>query len=149
MVGHEDTRQALEGLPVRMVTPLRGETSYPLFMLWFTSHLQWDIALSPLSETDFNHCKSDIKFLDYSALGAAGIYSRASAYTSSVQHLRTGLLVENSTESWDEALHCLITDDDLRVRLAHNARENLYTKRTLKHSSHHWPTAIQNLLGNS
>src|SRR5260221_3320684 len=35
-----------------------------------------DIALAPLRNSRFNESKSAIKFLEYSAIGAAGVYSR-------------------------------------------------------------------------
>ena len=127
VVGRTDTLQALKGLPVRMVKPGPGQGEYPSFTSWFSSHLRWDIAISPLEDTPFNRCKSDIKFLDYSAIGAAGIYSQVPAYESSVRHLETGWLAENEVEAWVEALEALLSDDGLRTQLAQNATRYLYT----------------------
>jgi glycosyltransferase involved in cell wall biosynthesis len=124
---------ALEGLPIRFVSPKPDEVEYPLFMLWFTSRLGWDIALSPLADTPFNRCKSDIKFLDYSAIGAAGIYSRVPAYESSVEHLKTGWLIKNDVEAWTEAIEELLCNNHLRAHLSQNATRYLYTERTLAH----------------
>ncbi|MBU0705407.1 MAG: glycosyltransferase, partial [Chloroflexi bacterium] len=146
VIGHRDTLQALEGLPVRVISPNPEEIEYPLFMLWFTSHLSWDIAISPLANTPFNNCKSDIKFLDYSAIGAAGVYSRVPAYESSVYHLETGCLVENDANAWVEAMKELLCDDHLRMQLAQNAIQYLYSKRTLAHCSHNWLKALEDML---
>lgn len=147
VLGHADTLRALRGLPVRMVNPRPEETEYPLFMLWFSSRLHWHIAISPLKDTPFNRCKSDIKFLDYSAIGAAGIYSRVPAYESSVRHLETGWLAENEVGAWVEALEGLLSDDNLRIQMAQNATRYLYTERTLAHCAHCWLQALENLLG--
>jgi len=144
-VGRTDTLQTLQELPVRVVNPKPEETEYPLFMLWFSSHLRWDIAVSPLKDTPFNRCKSDIKFLDYSAIGAAGIYSRIPAYESSVRHLETGWLAENEVEAWVEALERLLSDDSLRMQLAQNATRYLYAERTLACCAHNWLKALENL----
>jgi len=146
VVGRADTRRALEGLPVRTVRFRPKQSEYPSFMSWFSSHLRWDIAISPLKDTAFNQCKSDIKFLDYSAIGAAGIYSRVPAYESSVRHLETGWLVENEVEAWVEALEGLLSDDSLRTQLAQNATRYLYTERILARCAHNWLKALENLL---
>ena len=146
VVGHTDTLQALRGLPVRVVGPNPEEMEYPLFMLWFSSRLCWDIAISPLQDTPFNRCKSDIKFLDYSAIGAAGIYSRVSAYESRVRHLETGWLVENSNEAWVDALETLLAQDSVRLRLARNAAQYLYAERILARCARNWLEALTHLL---
>jgi hypothetical protein len=80
--GRSRTLQVLKDTPVRIVRPMPEDVEYTRFMPWFTRTIRWDIALSPLQDTPFNRCKSDIKFLDYSAIGAAGIYSRGPAYAS-------------------------------------------------------------------
>jgi glycosyltransferase involved in cell wall biosynthesis len=148
-IGREGTLEALGELPVRVVNPGPAEIGYPLFMLWFTGHLRWDVAISPLMDTPFNRCKSDIKFLDYSAIGGAGIYSRVPAYESSVRHSQTGLLVDNDVGAWVEALETLLSDDGLRIELARNAIEYLYTQRILSCRAHDWPTALGKLLENA
>ncbi len=146
VVGQPDTLEALQGLPVRAISPLPEEAEYPLFMLWFSSRIQWDIAISPLRDTPFNRGKSDIKFLDYSAIGAAGIYSAVPAYASTVRHGETGWLAENDVEIWTDALETLISDADLRAHLAQNAMLYLYGQRTLAHCAHHWLSALESLL---
>lgn len=145
-VGRADTLQALKELPVRMVNARPEEVEYPLFMLWFSSCIRWDIAISPLKDTPFNRCKSDIKFLDYSAIGAAGIYSRVPAYESSVRHLETGWLAENDVGAWVEALETLLADDGLRMQLAHNATRYLYAERILARCAANWLKALEELL---
>jgi glycosyltransferase involved in cell wall biosynthesis len=146
VIGRQDTLAALRDLPARIVSPTLSETAYPLFMLWFTSRIGWDIALSPLEATRFNDCKSDIKFLDYCAIGAAGVFSRVPAYASSVRHAETGLLVENDSAAWEEALEALLADGDLRMHVADNAARTLYEQRTLEHRAHHWLSAVDGLL---
>jgi glycosyltransferase involved in cell wall biosynthesis len=147
VIGQGDTLQALEGLPVRVVGPNPDEMEYPLFLLWFTSRLCWDIAISPLRESPFNSCKSDIKFLDYSAIGAAGIYSRVPAYEPSVRHLETGWLVKNDVAAWVDALETLLVQDSVRMQLAQNATQYLYTERILAHCTPIWMKALTYLLG--
>ena len=146
VVGRPDTLDALHGLPVRWIRPSLEETEYPLFMLWFTGRILWDIAISPLRDTAFNHCKSDIKFLDYCAIAAVGVYSRVPAYDSSVRHLETGWLVENEVDAWVEALEELLFNDSLRVQLARNATRYLYAERILARCAVNWSNAIEDVL---
>ena len=140
-----ETHDALHPLDARVI-PLRPETvEYTRFMPWFMQ-LKWDIALAPLSDSPFTRCKSDIKFLDYSALGAAGIYSRVPAYESTVRHRETGWLTENTSEAWRIALETLLTNKELRTTLAQAASHYLYGERTLAKSSPTWPAALSQLL---
>jgi processive 1,2-diacylglycerol beta-glucosyltransferase len=147
VVGRPDTLQAIKGLPVRIVGVRPGQSEYPSFMSWFSSHIRWDIAISPLTNTPFNRCKSDIKFLDYSAISAAGIYSRVPAYEASVRHLQTGWLTENDADAWVEALDELLSNDSLRIQMAQNATRYLYAERTLDKCAASWAKAIDGFLG--
>jgi processive 1,2-diacylglycerol beta-glucosyltransferase len=145
VVSQEGMKNELQGLPVRYIFPQLEEHEYPLFMLWFTGHVQWDIAISPLESTLFNDCKSDIKFLDYAAIGAAGIFSQSPAYAATVQHGMNGCLAENTAEAWEEALETLINQPELRVEIAHNASGHLYAERTLAQHAADWVKVIEGL----
>ena len=138
VVNKEETKKELQALPIRYVYPRPEEHEYPLFMLWFTGHIHWDIAISPLQNTPFNNCKSDIKFLDYASIGAAGIFSQSPAYSSTVHHQQDGWLAENTPEAWEEALETLINDPHLRLKIARNATHYLYTQRTLAQRAADW-----------
>ncbi len=149
MVGVATDRQSiagLEGVPVRFIPIQAEEQEYPLFLFWFMGRVSWDIGLSPLRETQFNRCKSDIKFLDYSALGTAGVYSRVPAYENTVQHRETGWLAENDPGAWVEALEVLLGDEALRAHLARSAARYLYTQRVLKHSLPQWVHSLITVL---
>jgi len=142
-VAHSETWELLTDLPLRVLHLDPAEGEYPLFMLWLTGQIRWDIALAPLVDNTFNRCKSDVKFLDYGAIGAAGIYSRMPAYTGSVLHRETGWLAENTAEAWIEALETLIAAAPLRERLAQNAKAYLYAQRIVARAAGHWLNAIE------
>ena len=149
LVGVSDDRHVekqWEGLPIQRISPFLEEYEYTLFMPWFTGNVHWDIAISPLMDSPFNQCKSDIKFLDYAALGAAGIYTHVPAYSNSVQNMKTGLVVKNETSAWVEALNNLIDDQTLRLQIAQDAHETLYRERILAVSAPRWVDAIRQLL---
>ncbi len=139
------THAALRELQARVI-PLQPENvEYTRFLPWFTQ-LKWDIAIAPLIDSVFTRCKSDIKFLDYSALGAAGIFSQTPAYESTVRHLETGLLAENTVEAWEKALETLVTNKPLRMQLAREATQYLYAQRVLAKGTSAWRTALNQLL---
>jgi processive 1,2-diacylglycerol beta-glucosyltransferase len=146
VIGVAEQAQALAqriGVPVRVLQLSPAETEYPQFMLWFMAHAQWDIAVAPLLDTPFTRCKSDLKFLDYSALGAATIASRVPVYENSVRHGETGWLAENTVESWINALETLIVDDERRIALARNAVRYVMTERTLMRCAERWMQALE------
>jgi len=146
VVAKESTLQKWQHLPLRILSPLPWEDEYPMFMLWYTSQIQWDIAIAPLQNTDFNNAKSDTKFLDYCAIGAAGIYSNTPVYQSSVVNNETGLLVDNNFDDWVKALEVLISDNTYRLRLAQNAHKYLYENRVLGQCVRNWIDALNHLL---
>jgi|WetSurSiteA1Bulk_404760.scaffolds.fasta_scaffold08135_2 glycosyltransferase involved in cell wall biosynthesis len=142
---NKDSKTELQELPIRYINPLPEEHEYPLFMLWFTGHVRWDIAISPLRESSFNNCKSDIKFLDYAAMGAAGIFSQSPAYISTVHHKENGWITENTPEAWEEALETLINDINLRLKISQNALHYLYSDRILMQQASRWVDMIETL----
>jgi glycosyltransferase involved in cell wall biosynthesis len=142
VVGDSETIELLGGLPVRILPLEPRKVRYPTFIKWFAHHFDWDIALAPLRNTLFTRCKSDIKFLDYSAIGAAGIYSRVPAYMSSVRHLETGWLVDNTTEAWGKAIEQLIHRRELRKQIGQNAYQYLFSERVLCRCVQAWLDAL-------
>ena len=145
-IGNQDTRRQIDKLPIRYVFPTQTEHEYPLFMLWYTGQIDWDIAIAPLKDTNFNQSKSDIKFLDYCAIAAAGIFSRVAEYPTSVKHGENGWLVENSTDAWVEALETLFSDDQQRQTIASNAYAYLLSERILARRAGDWVEAVKRLL---
>jgi glycosyltransferase involved in cell wall biosynthesis len=148
VAAHAETLATLNGLGARLINPRTEEVDYPLFMLWFTGRMNWDIAISPLQATDFNACKSDIKFLDYSALGAAGVFSRTPAYEATVQHQISGWLAENTVEDWVAALEFLVMNHDVRRKIGRAANQYLHAERVIGANGQAWREVLPQLLPN-
>jgi glycosyltransferase involved in cell wall biosynthesis len=138
--------EAFAGLPLR-VLDVGDNVEYPAFARWMVKNVKWDLAIAPLEEDVFTRCKSDIKFLDYSALGIAGIYSQGPVYGNTVRHLETGYLAANDPDSWSEGLELLLTDDSLRQRIGKKAQEYTFSSRTLQHCAANWREAILSIGG--
>lgn len=141
--------RSFQGLPLHVMQLSPLNMSYPNFIPWMMKNLSWDVGIAPLENTIFNRCKSDIKFLDYSALGIPGIYSRVPSYEGTIRHLETGYLVENTPSAWMDALGELLINNDLRTRLSLNAQEYVFSNRTLLHNAIHWREAIFSIIENA
>ena len=90
---------------------------------------QSDICLLPLLPSRFNRMKSDLKFLEAAATGAAAL-ANPTVYSYTLVPGETGLLYETATE-FENALTQLIEDAALRRRLAGNAWEWVRENRLL------------------
>jgi len=96
----------------------------------------FDIAIVPLENNLFNNCKSNIKWLEYSACGIPGIYSDLLPYNSSVESGKTGLLAGNSSKDWFEAMDLLISDREMRKRIGAAARTEVLANYSLGNKAH-------------
>ncbi len=144
-LGNPAVRRLLDGLPAEFLEVPRQQVAYPNFVPWMCSRLRWDIAIAPLEDNYFNRFKSDLKFLDYSALGFPGVYSRMPVYENTVCHMETGYLAENTPDAWEEALEFLIAHSDARLEMARQAEDFVRAHRTLAQHALEWSTALQRL----
>lgn len=87
----------------------------------------WDIALAPLMDSQFENCKTNLKYREYAAFGVSGIYSDVALYSSCVVHEHTGWLVANSVAAWLEALDEAINHAPRRAAIATAARADVET----------------------
>jgi tetratricopeptide (TPR) repeat protein len=89
-----------------------------------------DIGLAPLEPTDYNRCRSDVKYLEYASQGVVGIYSDLEPYRTSVVHGESGLLAKSPTEMI-EGLELLYHDRALRERIRRRAYDEVRRNRRL------------------
>ena len=141
--GAEANRVAslFEGLPFRQLHP-RHEDAYPSFVPWMRRHLRWDVAIAPLEDSAFTRCKSDLKYLDYGALGIPGVFSDVGPYRETVRHRETGLLAANEPKAWADALEEIVSDRALRARLAAAAKAEVHGNRMLRTNAVRWREAL-------
>jgi glycosyltransferase involved in cell wall biosynthesis len=103
-----------------------------------------DIGCAPLADTLFNRSKSPIKAFEYGAAGAAVVAS-PTVYGTVLEDGRTGLLAA-SVDEWEAALAMLITDTDLRQRLATAWARQVAERHSLEATLWKWPAAWQQLV---
>lgn len=90
-----------------------------------------DIGLAPLLPSDYNRCRSDVKFLEYASSGVAGIYADLEPYRDTVVDGETGLLYGTQDELF-AALDKLAGDAALRQRIRQQSYEHVAQHRRLE-----------------
>ena len=76
--------------------------------------LSWDIGLAPLKDTDFNHCKTPTKYLEYTACGIPVIASSGVVYS---QLTPEEHLLAAEPDEWSIKIRQLIETPALRQSL--------------------------------
>ncbi len=109
---------------------------YTQFVDYFSKQV-CDIYLSPRGQSRYHRSQSPLRFLEHSACGVPGVYSRIPPYEDLIVHGENGLLA-SSTEEWDTSLEQLIQSADLRSSLAQNAQQGLVAKWGLSNHYTEW-----------
>lgn len=81
---------------------------------------QLDIAVAPLENNFFNDCKSNLKFLEYSASYIPTVASSSTEYANTITHGDTGFVVKH--KEWGEYLEYLCENEYARKDIGINAR---------------------------
>lgn len=104
--------------------------------------LDFDIGLAPLIDDHFNHCKSHIKWMEYSILRtptvcSPTVYSESpygEGRTPAVKHGKTGFIAKTEDE-WVKYLSQLVEDAELRKKMAKDAQNDVLKNWDLES---HW-----------
>lgn len=93
-----------------------GYDNYTAYM----AKCNWDIGLAPMPDTEFHRCKYFNKYVEYASFGIAGIYSNLEPYIYGIKDKENGLLVNNTTKEWVDAISELIENEHLRKKISDN-----------------------------
>jgi O-antigen biosynthesis protein len=117
------------------------------FRFWPTKlhSLRLDIGLAPLKDTEFNRCKSRIKFYEYGICQVPGVFS-PTAYMERAFDGNFGMIA-NSEDEWYKQLRNLILCKALREDLGNAAFAHVVERCSLKRNIHLWVKAYSNLNG--
>ena len=96
------------GLPkhaqiTRLVPPRAAIASYPAYVQWLKNQGPFDIGLAPLANNLFNGMKSDLKLLEYGALGAHSLASPVGPYLNTKLSSECFTLVDD--DNWFQKLN--------------------------------------------
>jgi glycosyltransferase involved in cell wall biosynthesis len=112
--------------------------NYLEFARYF-SRQDCDIFIAPLRDNLFNRCKSAIKFIEYSSLGIAGVYSRIAPYEQLVISGWNGFLASDELE-WETSLTKLIEDPNFRQQMGKAAYHTVDANWHMSKHAHEWGT---------
>lgn len=94
----------------------------------YPSLLTMDVGVAPLSDTPFNHAKSDIKLLEYSAKGIPWVASDLPSYASLAQDWNLGRVAKkNRGDKWIKHLTAL-RDPEVRATEGKLLREAVWQR---------------------
>lgn len=96
----------------------KGYEEYPQFV----ADKDLDIAIAPLHDTQFNRCKSNIKWLEHSMLETPMVLSDVTPYKECVKNYKTGYLAKNKSQ-WVKYLSWLIENEEKRKEIGKAAKE--------------------------
>lgn len=126
----------------------------PLEMLNYTEFAQYfvtqncDVFIAPLEDNRFNHAKSELKFLEYSALGIPGVYSRVTPYASIIEHGKNGFLASNLDE-WADTLSYLVEHPAERFEIGIAAQQTTREEWTLSRHAAKWTDVYQQTMNSA
>lgn len=124
----------------------------------FVEKNSFSIGLAPGRYSSFYACKYYNKFIEYTSIGAVGIYTNAEPYTQIVRDGENGILCENTLEGWYVGIRRLLDDPILSAKCRDRAVEQLQTEfnatavaeqleiQCPEFSSYHAPTVSRHLV---
>ena len=109
-----------------------------------------DVSLVPLERSEFNHCKSVVRYLDASVVGTETLASGVGDYANLTEH-SVGLTSCNSDADWFEALKIISQRSDseravIRKKIRINSLENFSVDSVVRQSLEHIDSRAFNLL---
>ena len=111
--------------------------------------LKLDMVIIPRTDTYFNRCKSNLKFLENSMLEIPTIGqsfpTKDSPYEVNPEDAKHLLLAEN-TEQFVTQIEKLIVDKDLREKIGKEAREYVLDNYSIEKNAHKWVDAYKTLI---
>jgi len=125
---------------IKFSTSFKPVDKYPK---WVVKN-KFDIGIAPLEDNNFNRGKSNLRWLEYSAMGIPTIASPLPHFTQSIRHGVTGFIA-NTPEEWEKYLDLLINDRDLRVSMGERAKEEVKQNWGLKNLRFAYENLIKEL----
>lgn len=122
---------------------------YPMpmsnFMKWLNNNVNWDVGIAPLVSTEFNKCKSELKYIEFSALGIPVVASRIEGYEEAIDDGVDGYLATSENE-WVSKLVTLLEDPVLRNGMVNNAHDNILKNYSLNSRVEQWDNLFERLI---
>lgn len=102
--------------------------------------LGFDIGIAPLNDNLFNRAKSNLRWLEYSALKVPTVASPRIPFQEC-----ENLLLAEEPEEWIEELSLLITDQDKRIEMGEKAYNEVKQKFNIKKTASKYLTVLKEI----
>ncbi len=117
---------------------------YPRFM----SHFKFDIGIAPLIDCNFNRAKSNLRWLEYSALKVPTVATKISHFEETITPRHDGLLVpSNDLQGWKDSLKTLITEESTRRQIGRNAYATVKKKFNVRKRASEYLRLLKDIAG--
>ena len=128
LVGVTSTPPEADWLDCRR--PAQRAGSYPAFARFLTRDVSFDVGIAPLAPSRFNAAKSDIKFLDYCAMGLLSVVSDNAVYRGAIDaELAVGC--GPSATEWYETLAAIVDRPATYAEMRRRAADHLWIERNV------------------
>lgn len=107
---------------------------------------QGDIGISPLRDNDFNRAKSNLRWLEYSALQLPTVASTVRPFNESIKDSVTGLLC-SSKQEWYDALKVLIQDENVRKGIGKRAYDDVKERFNMDKVAEQYASILREIRG--
>jgi len=107
------------------------------FDAWMSSSWQGHIGIAPIEANAFNDSKSELKWLEYTAMGIPVVASDFGPYKRAITNGVDGFLV-NGADWWEITIDQLLKKPELRLSIAYSAYEKLQQHYDINHQAIKW-----------
>lgn len=115
----------------------------------FAASFGFDIGIAPLVDCNFNRSKSNLRWLEYSALSIPTVATNIGHYKETVRPGQDGLLVDNNADQWSSAINSLIEDRYARETIGRNAGKRVRKDFNVSRNSPKYLKLLKNLANTS
>jgi glycosyltransferase involved in cell wall biosynthesis len=116
---------------------------YPRFM----SSFNFDIGIAPLEDCNFNRAKSNLRWLEYSALKVPTIATNVGHFAETVQNQKDGVLVPNDIDEWEVALEAMIKHESWRRQIGNAAYKRVKADFNVRKTAAKYLRALKEIAG--
>lgn len=107
-----------------------------------------DIGIAPLEDNYFNRAKSNLRWLEYSAMGIPTIASNIGHFKETIRHGETGFLA-NTEKEWVELITALVKDRQLREGIGRAAMREVREAWSPKIMGEKYKAMLKGVLANA
>lgn len=111
----------------------------------FISKFGFDIGLAPLVMNKFNEAKSNLRWLEYSALKIPTIATDIQPYSESIDNDKSGFIVSNNPQEWVDRIVELIKSKSMRKEIGNNAYNKIKKEFNLKDISKNYYNILRGI----